>query len=130
MAIVNDMGDPCAPWLAHVNLANKRDYRVKLPLGSGAGNGVGDCCADWAGCWDWSACTVEESGGGVVVRLWWASFLPVGGGGAAVAVPSADWVSPSGSAAEASAAGALLAGRLLFLAFACFDFDPGCWGDG
>jgi hypothetical protein len=57
MAIVNDISDPCARNVAHVNVMKNQDQRVKVPLGSGAGKGAADCgccadCADWAG---WAA---------------------------------------------------------------------------
>ena len=73
---------------------------MKVPPGSGAGKGVGDCCADWAA--GVAACAgggVFGSGGGAVVRLR-ATFLGLGGG--AVEGSSVAAVSPSTSAGAAA----------------------------
>src|SRR5439155_12170958 len=74
-----------------VNRTKRRNQRVNVPLGIGAGNA--DCCGDCAGAADWS-------GGGAVVRLR-TILAGLGAGGAAAVLPSS-----SGAASGSAAAGA------------------------
>src|SRR3989442_14726450 len=97
MAIVKDINDPNALLGGRVNRTKRRNQRVNVPLGIGAGNA--DCCGDCAGAADWS-------GGGAVVRLR-TILAGLGAGGAAAVLPSS-----SGAAAESAAAAAGAAGRL------------------
>src|SRR5262249_51942685 len=124
MAIVNGMAYPCAFSRAPVN--ERSDQRVKVPPGSGAGKGDGDCWTDWAA--GAAACGggVFGSGGGAVVRLR-AIFFGFGGGG--VEGCSVAGVSPSasaGAAAWSAAAGCL---PLPFLA-TCLGSGGGCSATG
>src|SRR5882672_2374405 len=88
-----------------VNRRKMKTQRVKVPLGTGAGNGAADCCVAGAGAVD---CAAGPSACGAVVRLR-TIFLGLGAGGAAALLPSSIGAASGSAAAAGSAAGAGLA---------------------